>query len=251
MTSINLNINTPVMLSAILKSSVLLLTAVFGMKTSIPPNRLTTKESPVATTLLEQIILLLQRYLIPTMIILPVIGELGSTIIGALALQRPQYLEVFTTICPSAPPSQLSHLSIWLLTSSALENLGSIIRLWCFRTLGRFFTLELVIRPDHKIVQSGPYAIVRHPSYTGALVRMIGKVLLVFSPQSFPVACGLMRSFNLILGIVIIWSLYTLFTFVVPFRRIPHEEAILHKHFGKEWENYERRVPYKLVDGVF
>ncbi|CAF4350854.1 unnamed protein product, partial [Rotaria sordida] len=32
-------------------------------------------------------------------------------------------------------------------------------------TLGAFFTFELTIRSTHKLIKTGPYAYVRHPSY--------------------------------------------------------------------------------------
>ncbi|KAG2126910.1 hypothetical protein DEU56DRAFT_959007, partial [Suillus clintonianus] len=52
------------------------------------------------------------------------------------------------------------------------------IRLWCFRTLGRFFTFELGVRKGHKLVTTGPYAVVRHQSYAGAALLSIGLFIL-------------------------------------------------------------------------
>ncbi|KAF9644887.1 hypothetical protein BDM02DRAFT_829359, partial [Thelephora ganbajun] len=39
------------------------------------------------------------------------------------------------------------------------------LRLFSFRTLGRHFTYQLAILPSHKLVTTGPYAYIRHPSY--------------------------------------------------------------------------------------
>ena len=36
-----------------------------------------------------------------------------------------------------------------------------------YRQLGRFFVFEASIQKDHELIVSGPYSVVRHPSYTG------------------------------------------------------------------------------------
>ena len=41
-------------------------------------------------------------------------------------------------------------------------------------TLGRFFTYDVTIQPGHRVVTSGPYRWVRHPSYTGGLLGLLG-----------------------------------------------------------------------------
>lgn len=51
---------------------------------------------------------------------------------------------------------------------------GGILRVICFRVLGRFFTFDLAVQKDQKVIQSGPYAIVRHPSYSAMLLHQIG-----------------------------------------------------------------------------
>jgi protein-S-isoprenylcysteine O-methyltransferase Ste14 len=43
--------------------------------------------------------------------------------------------------------------------------------------LGRFFTVNVAIAADHQLIDSGPYRLVRHPSYTGALFAFFGIVL--------------------------------------------------------------------------
>ncbi|OAX34700.1 ICMT-domain-containing protein, partial [Rhizopogon vinicolor AM-OR11-026] len=54
-----------------------------------------------------------------------------------------------------------------LIAGCCMCVIGAAVRSHCYRTLGRLFTFELSIRQDHKLVTSGPYSIVRHPSYTG------------------------------------------------------------------------------------
>ena len=55
---------------------------------------------------------------------------------------------------------------------------GGIIRHMCYQSMGAMFTVERSIRNDHVLIKSGPYAIVRHPSYTGLLVVFIGMILI-------------------------------------------------------------------------
>jgi protein-S-isoprenylcysteine O-methyltransferase Ste14 len=56
----------------------------------------------------------------------------------------------------------------------ALMLAGMALRAWSVRTLGRFFTVTVDVADDHRVVDGGPYALVRHPSYTGMLVVYLG-----------------------------------------------------------------------------
>ena len=59
----------------------------------------------------------------------------------------------------------------------ALFVIGIVVRWWSIIVLGRFFTVDVRIAPDHQLVESGPYRWVRHPSYTGVLLAFIGFAL--------------------------------------------------------------------------
>jgi protein-S-isoprenylcysteine O-methyltransferase Ste14 len=52
--------------------------------------------------------------------------------------------------------------------------LGAVLRWWAIFTLGRYFTFEVAVRSTQKVVQSGPYRFVRHPSYTAILIMLLG-----------------------------------------------------------------------------
>src|ERR1051326_3672929 len=41
---------------------------------------------------------------------------------------------------------------------------GSLLRLWCFKCLKEFFTFNVTIKKDHKLITTGPYSILVHPS---------------------------------------------------------------------------------------
>jgi len=55
---------------------------------------------------------------------------------------------------------------------------GGIIRHMCYQAMGRMFTVKRIMLKDHILIKSGPYAIVRHPSYTGLLIVFIGMILI-------------------------------------------------------------------------
>ncbi|OJT07085.1 hypothetical protein TRAPUB_2117 [Trametes pubescens] len=57
------------------------------------------------------------------------------------------------------------HITPTFVVGSTLAVSGGLTRLWCYRTLGRFFACELSVQDGRKLVTSGPYAIIRHPSY--------------------------------------------------------------------------------------
>ena len=54
-----------------------------------------------------------------------------------------------------------------------LMILGSLLRRYCWRALGESFTGDVSVRPDQPIISSGPYRLVRHPSYTAGMVMYI------------------------------------------------------------------------------
>ena len=56
---------------------------------------------------------------------------------------------------------------------------GIALRLWSFRTLGRYFTFTVQTSADQPVISHGPYRMVRHPSYTGLLLVVLGVGLLV------------------------------------------------------------------------
>ena len=51
---------------------------------------------------------------------------------------------------------------------------GLILRWYAIGYLGRYFTVNVAIDPEHEVVDSGPYRRIRHPSYAGAILAFIG-----------------------------------------------------------------------------
>ncbi len=57
---------------------------------------------------------------------------------------------------------------------TAMLVAGGVLRRYCFNTLGRFFTGAVVVSKDQQVIQHGVYRLVRHPSYTAALLMFTG-----------------------------------------------------------------------------
>jgi protein-S-isoprenylcysteine O-methyltransferase Ste14 len=55
-----------------------------------------------------------------------------------------------------------------------LMVLGIAFRAWSVIVLGRNFTVYVQVRDEQPVVDTGPYRLLRHPSYTGLLVVCLG-----------------------------------------------------------------------------
>ena len=51
---------------------------------------------------------------------------------------------------------------------------GVALRWYAVTVLGAAFTVAVATRPEQEVIDSGPYRWVRHPSYTGALLTILG-----------------------------------------------------------------------------
>ena len=98
---------------------------------------------------------------------------------------------------------------------------GLGIAVWARRYLGKYWSGRITLKVDHRIIQAGPYAWVRHPIYSGLLLALLGTVLTI----------GTVRS---CLGFAII--------FVAVVRKLLLEEQWMCVHFGPEYELYRRSV---------
>ena len=56
---------------------------------------------------------------------------------------------------------------------------GLLLRWWSFVTLGKYFTVVLKTSADQPVVDTGPYRLLRHPSYTGLLLAFVGCGLML------------------------------------------------------------------------
>src|SRR5262245_56015237 len=69
-------------------------------------------------------------------------------------------------------------------TFVALMPLGFAYAWWARVHIGRLWSGRVTIKKGHTIVRSGPYALTRHPIYTGLLVAVAATAMLVGQVQS-------------------------------------------------------------------
>jgi protein-S-isoprenylcysteine O-methyltransferase Ste14 len=111
----------------------------------------------------------------------------------------------------------------------ALLTLGGALRLAAVFVLGRRFTGLVAIQEGHRLVTSGLYGVVRHPSYTGMAAWIAGYVLV----------------FRCWLGLLLVAA-----TLAILVARMNSEEALLEGEFGEEYASYRRRT-WRLVPWVY
>jgi protein-S-isoprenylcysteine O-methyltransferase Ste14 len=112
----------------------------------------------------------------------------------------------------------------------AVLALGLALRAWSIVTLGRFFTYLVGVQEDHRVVEDGPYRLLRHPSYTGYLVAFAG--------------FGLALDNWLALAVALVVPLAAVLI------RIHREEALLVRELGEPYRSYMTRTR-RLVPGVW
>jgi protein-S-isoprenylcysteine O-methyltransferase len=112
----------------------------------------------------------------------------------------------------------------------ALFAAGLTIRWLAIAHLGRFFTVNVAIAANHRLIDTGPYRFVRHPSYTGALMAFLGLALCLDNWVSL-----------LVLGVPV---------FLVFLRRMRVEEEALLQALGDDYRVYMSRTK-RLIPAVY
>jgi protein-S-isoprenylcysteine O-methyltransferase Ste14 len=51
---------------------------------------------------------------------------------------------------------------------------GLVLRGWSFKALGQYFTHTVMVSSDQPVIATGPYRVLRHPSYTGIILIGLG-----------------------------------------------------------------------------
>ena len=138
-----------------------------------------------------------------------------------LVLQTAGILMAWVWI-PRSPAPSIARMAASMILGPAAAVMGWL----CVRHLGKQLRILAGLYPDHELIRTGPYAVVRHPVY----LSLFGMLL----------ATGLLLAWwpLLLLGI----ALYIAGTEI----RIAAEEGLLRERFGKEFEDYQRRVPAYL-----
>jgi protein-S-isoprenylcysteine O-methyltransferase Ste14 len=103
----------------------------------------------------------------------------------------------------------------------AICVLGAVVAIWSRKTLGADWSRDVELKQDHKLVERGPYSLVRHPIYTAHLLLGLGTA----------VGSGRLVAFA---GLV---------SFVVGFWiKLKQEEHLLVRSFPDEYPAYKTRV---------
>jgi protein-S-isoprenylcysteine O-methyltransferase Ste14 len=110
-----------------------------------------------------------------------------------------------------------------------LYTAGGVLRLAPVFVLGRRFSGLVAIQPEHRLVTNGLYGVIRHPSYLGLFVSVLGWGL----------------AFRSGVGVVI-----AVVMLVVLLARIKAEERLLSQNFGAEYDAYRART-WRLVPYVY
>lgn len=99
--------------------------------------------------------------------------------------------------------------------------LGLLLTLWARISLGTNWSGTVTFKENHKLIERGPYAFVRHPIYSGILLMSLGTVIF---------AGNVVGLIGLILLFVSFWI------------KLKQEEKLMIKHFKGKYVAYKRRT---------
>ena len=161
------------------------------------------------------------------------------------------FVVFFWTLVALEVPRSFGHddpLNFRFVSGTFVTALASMLRLASFKSLGHHFTYQLAILPSHKLVTTGPYAYVRHPSYV-ALPLIVSGCASSFTSRGMVLRewIGESRTDGVVLS-VLIGMLYVGWQFV---KRAEVEDQVLKEEFGKEWEGWTRAVKYRFIPGLY
>ncbi|HLO29080.1 MAG TPA: isoprenylcysteine carboxylmethyltransferase family protein, partial [Anaerolineales bacterium] len=125
---------------------------------------------------------------------------------------------------------QLPRTSLMELVGVALVVFGIVLFVWARRTLGENYSGHLSTKQGQRLIETGPYRIIRHPAYTGFLLM----------------ALGLALGYSSLVGIAAI--LLALLPSMIY--RIRIEEKLLAEHFGTQFYKYADKTK-RLIPGIW
>lgn len=148
---------------------------------------------------------------------------LGSRVLHVLPLLLAVWLLWAERVPGSVLNDRLFPWAPWeFWVATLITAAGLLFTVWARVHLGRNWSGAVTIKQDHELIASGPYALVRHPIYTGLLVALIGSAM----------ARGEWRG---VLAIVVAYA--------ALWRKLRLEERWMVERFGEQYEAYRRRVP--------
>ena len=132
---------------------------------------------------------------------------------------------VLATVATFQLPWTIGPLAVGL----GLAWAGIALRFGAKQTLGRFFVAPVVVQDGHRVVTTGPYAVIRHPGYAGSVLALLG----------FGIASANVASVVVFIAVVAL----------VFVKRIGPEERVLRSELG-DFVEYSRRTS-RLVPRVW
>lgn len=130
---------------------------------------------------------------------------------------------------------------------------GALVRRACYRHMKHNFTFEVAVLENHTLVTTGPYAWVRHPGYASAFAIGGGITTAMVARGSY--LTELLGAFEgrplLVRAGIGGFAVFVAWIFTNLARRMRVEDELMHKHFGKEWEDWASRVRCWLVPRVY
>jgi protein-S-isoprenylcysteine O-methyltransferase Ste14 len=93
---------------------------------------------------------------------------------GGPAAWLPYFLPVPYLVAALRPPPEIAVPEPARWAGLAVVVLGAAFSAWAALTLGRHFDVEVELHAGHEVVRRGPYAVVRHPVYSGLALHLLG-----------------------------------------------------------------------------
>jgi len=115
----------------------------------------------------------------------------------------------------------IPHVEALAWTGAVLCIAGLAFCIWARFTLGRNWSGVVTLKGGHELITSGPYALVRHPIYTGLLTMFVATVIVL----------------GHVAGIIAMP-----FVFVSLWIKLRHEEKLMLTKFPNEYAAYQQRV---------
>ncbi|MCJ1351714.1 MAG: hypothetical protein MMC33_001698 [Icmadophila ericetorum] len=156
-----------------------------------------------------------------------------------------------SSICPNLEnlnPDLFTWSRYMKVCMTLIVILGNI-RLWCYRTLGQSFTFQL--NAPAKLITTGPYAYVQHPSYPTGLGCWFAMQCFLTRLDGV-LGCWLPTGANQYANVAMMvnHAAWALIVYKTMGNRIRDEEKMLHREFGKEWEEWSQKT-WRLIPLIY
>lgn len=117
---------------------------------------------------------------------------------------------------------QLWPVGLWpFWIGAALTVSGLLFAVWAREHLGRNWSRSVTIKQDHELITTGPYALVRHPIYTGSLAGFVGMAIAISQVR----------------GVIVV-----VLVFLVFWAKLRMEEEWMRSQFGETYATYAHQT---------